>query len=138
MASIDPTKLPSTASGVASILAKLPATLGGHPVTARTGREVSYADGTSIHAQPLAEAAGPGMAMAQFFAGFVRQGGQFTVTSQNKPDEPMLWFTANGRPPYGAHVAALASSTGSWLFGVDAPSERAANDLLTRFEAALP
>lgn len=129
---IDPTKLPASPSAVAAALSQLPATLNGHPVTARSDREVAYADGTSVHAQPLVEAAGPDADMVSFFPRFAAKG-EFSIRAQSRTGEPLLWFTATSRPPYGAHVAALASRTGTWLFGFDAPSEAAVNDILVRF-----
>jgi len=139
LAAIDAAKLPSTPSGVAKVLGKLPGALNGHPVTERTQKRVRYADGTTMEAQPLVEAAGQGSTMAEFWPRLeAGHPGDFAVTSHSKPSEPVLWLTADGQAPYyGAYVAVLAPSTGSWLFGVDAPSEQAANDLLTAFRAAL-
>ncbi|GAA1983152.1 hypothetical protein GCM10009817_25690 [Terrabacter lapilli] len=138
MAGIDPAKLPSTASAVVTVLGKLPPTLNGHPVTKRTKTLVDYADGTGLEAQPLVEAAGQGITMAQFWPHLeAGHPGDFTVTSHSKPGEPLLWLTADGQPPYQAIVAAVASPTGSWVFAVEAPSEKAANDLLTALRAAL-
>lgn len=100
---------------------------------------VHYADGTGPEAQPLVEAAGQGRTMVQFWS-YVEAGhpGDFTVTSHSKPAHPVLWLTANGQPPYyQAIVAAVASPTGSWVFEVEAPSEKAAKDLLAAFGAAL-
>jgi hypothetical protein len=138
LAGIEPAQLPSTASAVASVLATLPGMLDGHRVTERIGKRVRYADGTVLEAQPVEEAGMPGMTMAQFWPRLAAgHPGDFTVTSHSKPGEPVLWFTADGEGPYGAYVAVVASPTGSWLFAVDAPSEKAANDLLTAFGAAL-
>lgn len=138
LAGIDPAKLPSTAPAVVTVLGKLPPTLNGHPVTKRTKKTVVYADGTGLEAQPLVEAAGQGVTMAQFWPHLeAGHPGDFTVTSHSKPEEPLLWLTADGQPPYQAIVAAMASPTGSWVFAVEAPSEKAANDLLAALRAAV-
>ncbi|GAA2747906.1 hypothetical protein GCM10009868_39250 [Terrabacter aerolatus] len=138
LAGIDPAKLPATATAVATVLGRLPPTLDGRRVTKRTATAVDYADGTGLETQPLMEAAGQGITMAQFWPHLVAgHPGDFTVTSHSTPGEPLLWLTAEGEPPYQAVVAAVASTTGSWVFEVEAPSEKAANDLLAALRAAL-
>lgn len=136
LAGIDPAKLPTSDAEVAAALSKLPATLNGFPVTTRSERAISYADGTALHAQPLSEAAGPNEAMTTFFPRFTAMSG-LSVKAQNDPGAPLLWFAGTGRSPYGAHVVGIASSGGSWLFGLDAPTEGAADQLIGQFVATL-
>jgi hypothetical protein len=135
LADIDPARMPATESAVASVLAKLPAAVGGHPLTSRGPRQVKYADGTTFTVAPLAEAA-PGMTMRAFFTQFVASG-QFTVTAQNAAGAPLLWFVGTGQAPYKHQVAAAAATSRAWLFGVDAASPAAADDLIAGFTAAL-
>ena len=135
MAGIDPDRLPATESAIASVLAKLPAEVGGHAQTSRTPRYVKYADGTRFIVAPLAEAA-PGWTMPRFFTRFVGSS-EFTVTAQNAVGAPLLWLVAAGRPPYQVQFAAVAAASGAWLFGVDAASPAAAEDLVAGFTAAL-
>lgn len=140
LAAIDPAKLPATRSAVAAVMGKLPATLSGHPLSsARTWREVRYADGTAVEATSLVEAAGQGVTMDQFWPHLeAGHPGDFAVTRHSKPDGPVRWLTGDGEPPHNeAVVAALTPRNGPWLFTFEAPSEKAANDLLTAFQAAL-
>lgn len=135
MAGLDPARVPTTEGAVASVLAKLPATVGGQAVTSRGVRQVKYADGTTFTAAPLAEA-GPGMTMRAFFTQFAGSG-QFTVTDQNVAGAPLLWFVGTGDAPYHHYVVATAAASGAWLFGVDAASPAAADDLVSGFAATL-
>lgn len=140
LAAIDPAKLPATRAAVASVMGKLPATLNGHPVSSeRTWRTVRYADGTSVEATSLVEAAGQGFTMDQFWPHLeAGHPGDFAVTSHSKPGDRVRWLTGDGQPPYHeAVVAAVTPSNGPWLFAIEAPSEKAANDVLTAFQAAL-
>jgi hypothetical protein len=140
LAAIDPAKLPATRSAVVSVMGKLPATLNGRPVSSeRTWREVRYADGSSVEATSLVEAAGQGLTMDQFWPHLeAGHPGDFAVTSHSKPGDRVRWLIGDGQPPYQRTVvAALTPSNGLWLFAFEAPSEKAASDVLTAFEAAL-
>ncbi|WP_323098123.1 hypothetical protein [Intrasporangium sp. YIM S08009] len=140
MAALDPATLPATRSAVATVMDKLPATLNGYPVSReRTWRTVRYADGTSMEAISLDEAAGQGFTMDQFWPHLeAGRPGDYAVTSHSKPGDRLRWLTADGQPPNRqAVVAGLTPRNGPWLFAIEAPSEKAANDVLAAFRAAL-
>ena len=133
LSGVDPARLPNADAGVARLLKAMPAAVAGHPRTKVTRSEVHYADGSVFIVQPLAEAA-PGMTMNDFFTRF-RNSGQFTVSAQNSPGDPLLWFSAEGQPPYNHEVLALAARDGKWVVGIDAV-DTAAFDALVRALAA--
>ena len=133
LSGLDPARLPNADAGVARLLKAMPPAVAGHPRTKVTRSEVHYADGSVFIVQPLAEAA-PGMTMSDFFTRF-KNSGQFTVRAQNSPGEALLWFSAEGQPPYNHEVLALAASGGKWVVGIDAV-DTAAFDALVRALAA--
>ena len=59
------------------------------------------------------------MTMSDFFTRF-KNSGQFTVRAQNSPGEALLWFSAEGQPPYNHEVLAMAARHGKWAVGLDA------------------
>lgn len=133
LSGVDPARLPNAEAGVARLLKAMPAAVAGHARTKVTRSEVHYADGSVFTVQPLAEAA-PGMAMNDFFPWF-KNSTEFTVRAQNSPGAALLWFSAEGQPPYNHEVLALAASGGKWLFGIDAV-DTTAFDALVRALAA--
>ena len=133
LSGVDPARLPNADAGVARLLKAMPAAVAGHARTKVTRSEVHYADGSVFIVQPLAEAA-PGMKMNDFFTRF-KNSGQFTVRAQNSPGEALLWFSAEGQPPYNHEVLALAARDGKWVVGIDAV-DTAAFDALVRALAA--
>jgi len=135
LARLDPARLPDTSAAVTALLARMPATVAGHARTSSTTREVHYADGSAFTVAPLSEAA-PGRSMPAFFTAFAGSG-QFTVTGKNVDGAPVLWFVGTSTAPDKHDVAAAASSAGSWLFGVDATSPAAADEIVAGFTAAL-
>lgn len=130
---LTPGALPDSEQAVATRLATMPSTLAGHPRTSVNGRVVQYADGSSITATPLTQA-GPGMTMPTFFASF-RNSGPFTVTSNGGDTGPVLWFAARATSPYHPYVAAAASRSGKWLFGIDATTPAAGSALVSALAA---
>ena len=135
LARLDPARLPDTSAAVAALLARMPATVAGHARTNSTTREVRYADGSAFTVALLSEVA-PGRSMPTFFTAFAGSG-QFTVTGKNVDGAPVLWFVGTSKAPDNHDVAAAASSSGSWLFGVDAASPAAADEIVAGFTAAL-
>lgn len=130
---VNPARLPDAEAGVARLLNAMPSAVAGHARTKVTRSEVHYADGSVFIVQSLAEAA-PGMAMNNFFTRF-KNSGQFTVSAQNSPSAVLLWFSAEGQPPYNRHIAAVAKNGGKWIVGIDAV-DTAAFDALVRALAA--
>ena len=74
------------------------------------------------------------MTMSDFFTRF-KNSGQFTVRAQNSPGEALLWFSAEGQPPYNHEVLAMAARDGKWAVGMDAV-DTATFDALVRTLAA--
>ena len=135
LARLDPSRLPDTSAAVAALLARMPATVAGHARTNSTTREVRYADGSAFTVALLSEVA-PGRSMPTFFTAFAGSG-QFTVTGKNVDGAPVLWFVGTSKAPDNHDVAAAASSSGNWLFGVDAVSPAAADEIVAGFTVAL-
>jgi hypothetical protein len=128
LAALNPAQLPETDKAVSELMARMPAQVAGHKRTFGPRNEVDYADGSRFEAQKLSDAA-PGLTVAQFFAGFKRSG-QFTVIRQGSDHGPVLWFVANGAPPFHQYVAAFAATKGTWMYGLDAASADAATQLI--------
>ena len=59
------------------------------------------------------------------------------MTGKNVDGAPVLWFVGTSKAPDNHDAAAAASSSGSWLFGVDAASPAAADEIVAGFTAAL-
>ena len=133
---IKPGSLPETSTAADEVLSRLPATLDGHRGTASGGHEFSYGPGFHITAAPLAEAAGPDMAMAPFFHRFMTSG-EFAVQAQSPAGGTLLWFVATSTEPPGQAFVALASSNGKWLYGFKAPDRLRLQRLLATFSRAL-
>ncbi len=134
LSGVDPARLPNADAGVARLLKAMPPAVAGHPRTKVTRSEVHYADGSRFTVEPLTWGAGPEMTMNDFFTRF-KNSGQFTVRAQNSPGEALLWFSAEGQPPYNQEVLALAARDGKWVVGIDAV-DTAAFDALVRALAA--
>lgn len=134
LSGLDPARLPNADAGVARLLKAMPPAVAGHPRTKVTRSEVHYADGSRFTVEPLTWGGGPEMTMSDFFTRF-KNSGQFTVRAQNSPGEALLWFSAEGQPPYNHEVLALAARGGKWVVGIDAV-DTAAFDALVRALAA--
>lgn len=134
LSGLDPARLPNADAGVARLLKAMPPAVAGHPRTKVTRSEVHYADGSRFTVEPLTWGGGPEMTMSDFFTRF-KNSGQFTVRAQNSPGAALLWFSAEGQPPYNHEVLALAARGGKWVVGIDAV-DTAAFDALVRALAA--
>ena len=129
-----PGKLPGTPEAAAKLLQLLPATIAGAGRTTTGPKGVSWGDGSTVTAAPLAEAAGPGKSMREFFNAFAASG-QFTVTRRALPTSRLLWFVGTSNGPAAGPVAAFADADGQWLFGVEAPGTTAFNELINSITA---
>jgi len=127
-------QLPDSASAVAAVLQRFPATLDRTPRGIPSAREVEY--GTSkVSVAPLREAAGAGMTMTQFYDAFTSSG-QFHIAAKQPAASQLLWFIGTPTSGPGA-VATVVNPKGSWLFGFEASDGTHLEALLTAFRAAL-
>jgi hypothetical protein len=126
--------LPDSASAVAAVLQRFPATLGGTPRGMNSAREVGYGS-SKVSAAPLREAAGAGMTMTQFYEAFTHSG-QFHIAAKQPAASQVLWFTGTPTSGPGA-VAAVANAKGAWLFGFEASDGAHLDALIKAFRSAL-
>lgn len=137
MAAIDPAKMPANPTAAAAVLKRFPGAAGGQRMTERTARAWIYADGSMFMARPLAEAATPGVTMAQFWPS-VEAGhtGDFKVTNHSAPGDRVRWIVADGAGP-SPYLAGLAEFSGSMVFEARATSPEVLHDMVAGFAAAV-
>lgn len=134
LATVAPARLPTTRAAAQVLLAALPGTIAGTPRVRSGPKEIAWADGSTVTAAPLAEAAAPGQSMRTFFDAFAASG-QFTVTRRSEPSDRLLWFVGTGNQAGGSPVAAVADADGQWLYGIEAAGVQALQELVDAITA---
>jgi hypothetical protein len=137
VASLPVRALPNSQETVAGLLNRLPTSLGGRTRQPVNGTVVTYtAAGQSsitLTVESLADAAGPNVAMADFFHRFVTSG---QIKAKAQGTAPLFYVTgqtADSQLP----AAAWARADGDWLYAVEGDSWPTVGALLDALRHAL-
>ena len=84
----------------------------------------------------MSRAAGPGQSACAFFEGFVARN-QFTLGPRSVPGSRLPWFVGTSNDGQGHSAAAAADADGHWLYGLEAPSPMALDELVAHVQVAL-
>jgi hypothetical protein len=136
LAALAPAGLPATRAAASALLGRLPQRLAGADRRATGPNEAGWADGTTVTIALVSEAAGPDQSTRAFFEAFTKSD-QFTLTQRSTPDSRLLWFVGTSTDGKSQSVAAVADADGQWLYGFEAPSPAALDELVAKVQVAL-
>ena len=136
LAGLSPGRLPTTRAAATALLRRLPHQLAGADRRATGPSEAGWADGSTVTVAPVSEAAGPGHSTRAFFEAFANSN-QFTLARRAAPGSRLLWFVGTSNDGKRQSAAAVADADGQWLYGFQAPSPAALDELVTHVQAAL-